>query len=135
MTVVFADKKHYAKAPKTELNRLVVELEKKTKRHFAIAAYRKITLAGEWIKQNDTKRRPYSRTVTAVRNNFLQEICLPSDITGLRTLYTSCGRKIRKVYLDPRDRLNLEEKLPSLEAVYSQFARVEAQFDFDEFVI
>merc|ERR1712003_486018 len=89
--------------------RLVRELEKKfSGRHVMIVGQR--TILGKSYNRNQKTKgpRPRSRTLTAVQDAILDDIVYPTEIVGKRTRVKTDGKRITKVYLDPRDQANVE---------------------------
>ena len=86
--------------------KLVIDLEKKLKTTVFLVATRNIQ--SRWIKKNRTQKRPYSRTLTNVRENLLNELLLPGNIISDRTRVRLDGSLIRKVVLDKSEQHFLE---------------------------
>lgn len=78
--------------------KLVSELEKKLKTTVLLVAARNIQ--SRWIKKNRTQQRSYSRTLTSVRENLLNELLLPGNIISDRTRVRLDGSSIRKIVID-----------------------------------
>ena len=78
--------------------KLVNELEKKLKTTVLLVAARNIQ--SRWIKKNRTQKRPYSRTLTSVHENLLNELLLPGNIISDRTRVRLDGSSVRKITID-----------------------------------
>lgn len=113
--------------------RLIRELEKKfAGAHVVIIAQRTI-LNAETCKRRGEKR-PISRTLTAVHNAILQDIVYPTQIVGQRIRVRQDQSKLYKVYLDPKDVREVEEKLRTFAGVYRKLTNrnVEMLFPTEE---
>ncbi len=78
--------------------KIVGELERKLKTTVLLVAARNIQ--SRWIKKNRTQKRPYSRTLTSVQENLLNELLLPGTIISDRTRVRLDGSSVRKIVLD-----------------------------------
>ena len=86
---------------------LVADLEKKLQRQFIFVAQRKIQTTGATTHCPI----PRSRTMKAVQEAVLDDICYPNDICGKRIRQLVDGSKHLKVYLDARDKNKLDSKV------------------------
>eukprot|EP00568_Trieres_chinensis_P012295 CAMPEP_0183306798 /NCGR_PEP_ID=MMETSP0160_2-20130417/14394_1 /TAXON_ID=2839 ORGANISM="Odontella Sinensis, Strain Grunow 1884" /NCGR_SAMPLE_ID=MMETSP0160_2 /ASSEMBLY_ACC=CAM_ASM_000250 /LENGTH=187 /DNA_ID=CAMNT_0025470261 /DNA_START=101 /DNA_END=664 /DNA_ORIENTATION=+ len=111
--------------------RLVRELEKKfSGRHVLIVAQRTI-LGKSYTRSQKTKGpRPRSRTLTAVQDAILEDLCYPTEIVGKRTRCKVDGRRILKVYLDSKDQANVETRVDTFAAVYNKLTNKQVSFYF-----
>lgn len=111
--------------------RLVRELEKKfSGRHVLIIAQRTI-LGKSYSRSQKTKGpRPRSRTLTAVHDAILEDICFPTEIVGKRTRVKVDGKRVIKVYLDSKDQANVEGRTDTFSAVYSKLTNKQVSFLF-----
>ena len=62
-------------------------------------------------RQKNKQKRPRSRTLTAVHDAMLEDICFPSEIVGKRIRHKLDGSQIIKVHLDKLNHLNVEHKV------------------------
>jgi small subunit ribosomal protein S7e len=61
---------------------------------------------------------------------FSQDIVYPTEIVGKRIRYKVDGTKTLKVYLDPKDLVNVETKLDTFAKVYSSLTNKDVVFEF-----
>ena len=111
--------------------RVVRELEKKFNgRHVVIIAQR--TILPKTISRSITQNGPRarSRTLTAVQDSILEDIVYPTEIVGKRIRYKTDGSKVLKVYLDPKDQVNVETKLETFSYVYEALTKKKVVFEF-----
>jgi small subunit ribosomal protein S7e len=111
--------------------RLVRELEKKfSGRHVVIVAQRTI-LANSFKRSTKTSGpRPRSRTLVAVQEAILEDLVYPTEVVGKRTRCKTDGTKILKVFLDPKDQVNVETKLDTFATVYKKLTNKDVVFEF-----
>eukprot|EP01055_Gregarina_sp_Pseudo9_P004784 Gregarina_sp_Pseudo_9__4783@NODE_4_length_7126_cov_97_921970_g3_i0_p5_GENE_NODE_4_length_7126_cov_97_921970_g3_i0NODE_4_length_7126_cov_97_921970_g3_i0_p5_ORF_typecomplete_len205_score43_48Ribosomal_S7e/PF01251_18/6_8e55_NODE_4_length_7126_cov_97_921970_g3_i016462260 len=115
--------------------RIINELEKKTKKHVVLIALRSIMRKN--TKRPGLRIRPRSRTLTSVQDAILGDLVAPTEIVGRRVRVNIDGSQVHKIFLDPKDRAkeNLEEKLATFNAVYRSLTSREAVFDFPEYTL
>ena len=73
--------------------------------------------------------RPRTRTLTSVHDALLADIVAPSQIVGKHTRISN-GRKNIKVYLDPIDKVDFEDKLDAFTEAYKLLTHKKVTFDF-----
>ncbi|KAF0754491.1 hypothetical protein AaE_005303 [Aphanomyces astaci] len=111
--------------------RLVRELEKKfSGRHVVIIAQRTILGKGHARGHNVSAPRARSRTLTAVQDSILDDLVYPTEIVGKRTRVRLDGSKLLKVFLDPKDQVNVETKLDTFATVYKKLTSKDVVFEF-----
>jgi len=116
------------KTAKTIQGKLIRELEKKLKHKVILCANRTIMDKNFKRKGMNMKIRPRSRTLTSVHESILEDIVGPSEIVGKRTRITTDGSKLLKIFLDPKEKEQTEEKLEAFSAVYRQLTAKQATF-------
>eukprot|EP01054_Gregarina_sp_Poly1_P001920 Gregarina_sp_Poly_1__1919@NODE_14_length_23033_cov_86_212880_g12_i0_p8_GENE_NODE_14_length_23033_cov_86_212880_g12_i0NODE_14_length_23033_cov_86_212880_g12_i0_p8_ORF_typecomplete_len203_score41_96Ribosomal_S7e/PF01251_18/2_9e57_NODE_14_length_23033_cov_86_212880_g12_i01928619894 len=125
----------YKNSIRPNQQRIINELEKKTKKHVVLIALRSIMRKN--TKRPGLRIRPRSRTLTSVQDAILRDLVAPTEIVGRRIRVNVDGSKVHKVFLDPKDRAkeNLEEKLATFNAVYRSLTSRDAVFDFPEYTL
>lgn len=111
--------------------RMVRELEKKfSGRHVIIVGQR--TILSKSVNRSAIQKGPRgrTRTLTAVQDAILEDIVYPTEVVGKRIRYKLDGSKTLKVYLDPKDQVNVETKLDTFSKVYSTLTNKEIVFEF-----
>ncbi|KAK2154519.1 hypothetical protein LSH36_266g01004, partial [Paralvinella palmiformis] len=114
--------------------RLVRELEKKfSGKHVVVIAQRRILQKPtRKSKRKNKQKRPRSRTLTAVHNSILDDLCFPAEIVGKRIRIRLDGSRLIKVHLDKTQQTNVEHKLETFSAVYKKLTAKEVTFEFRE---
>ncbi|KAI8773250.1 40S ribosomal protein S7-like [Biomphalaria glabrata] len=117
--------------------RLVRELEKKFngKPVVFIAQRRILPKPTRKSKRKNKQKRPRSRTLTAVHDAILEDLCYPAEIVGKRIRVKLDGSKIIKVHLDKSQQNNVEHKLDTFTSVYKKLTGKDVTFEFPEFVL
>eukprot|EP01059_Diplonema_ambulator_P010573 TRINITY_DN20585_c0_g3_i1.p1 TRINITY_DN20585_c0_g3~~TRINITY_DN20585_c0_g3_i1.p1 ORF type:complete len:197 (+),score=90.47 TRINITY_DN20585_c0_g3_i1:55-645(+) len=105
---------------------IVAELEKKLSgKNVIFVAQRKIQTQASGA--NAVQR---SRTMKAVHEAILDDICFPSEIVGKRIRQLTDGSKHLKVYLDNRDRTTCASKIDTFVAAYNKLTGRNVSFGF-----
>lgn len=110
--------------------KLVSELEKKLKTTVLLVAARNIQ--SRWIKKNRTQKRAYSRTLTSVRENLLNELLLPGNIISDRTRVRLDGTSIRKIVIDKAEQHFLEERTEAIKSAFKKLTTKDIEITFDK---
>lgn len=99
-------------------------------KHVVIVAQR--TILPKTVNRTATQKgvRARSRTLTAVQDAILEDICYPTEIVGKRIRYKADGTKTLKVLLDPKDVVNVETKLDTFAEVYTSLTNKDVVFEF-----
>lgn len=118
------------KAVKKIQPRLVRELEKKFSGKHVIFLAQRTIFSKNYSRQMHGARRPRSRTLTHVHEQMLEDVVYPTEIVGKRTRVRVDRTKLFKVYLDPKDRNNIENKIATFAAVYKKLTNRNTQFMF-----
>merc|ERR1712228_626229 len=112
--------------------RLVRELEKKfSGKHVLIVAQRRILPKPTRKTRNQKQMRPRSRTLTAVHDNILEDLCFPAEIVGKRTRVKLDGSRLIKVHLDKNQQTTVEHKVETFSAVYKKLTGKDVNFGFE----
>jgi len=132
--VVFVPKLQHQKWQKLQ-DRLVRELEKKfSDEDVLFIAQRKVMKLCH-INPKINAPRPRTQTITAVQTAILDDVVFPTKIVGKRTRFRVGGRRMMKVYLDPKDSKDIESRIPTYEAVYRKLTKKNVKFLFPRYVI
>ncbi|KAF8006619.1 hypothetical protein BT93_K0813 [Corymbia citriodora subsp. variegata] len=108
--------------------RLVRELEKKfSGKDVVLIASRRIVRPP---KKGSAAQRPRTRTLTAVHDAMLEDVVFPAEIVGKRVRYRLDGSKIMKIFLDPKERNNTENKLETFGGVYRKLTGKDVVFEY-----
>merc|ERR1711893_165500 len=117
--------------------RLVRELEKKFSGKYVvfIAQRRILPKPTRKMRRKNKQKRPRSRTLTAVHDNILEDLCFPAEIVGKRIRIRLDGSRLIKVHLDKTQQTNVEHKLETFSAVYKKLTGKDVTFEFPEYVL
>ncbi|XP_046374831.1 40S ribosomal protein S7-like [Haliotis rufescens] len=117
--------------------RLVRELEKKfSGKHVVFIAQRRILPKPTRKNKGKLKqKRPRSRTLTAVHDSILEDLCFPAEIVGKRIRIKLDGSRLIKVHLDKNQQTNIEHKMETFTAVYKKLTGKDVNFEFPEYVL
>ncbi len=114
-------------------SRLLHELSKKlggADRSIVMIAHRRIMGKPDRKNLRSVKhQRPRSRTLTAVHENWLEDLVYPTEIVGKRIRVKSGSRSL-KVLLDPKDQAAVESKVDVLAEVYRKLTGKNISFEF-----
>merc|ERR1712212_1248157 len=112
--------------------RLVRELEKKfSGKHVVIVGQRRILPKPTRKTRNQKQMRPRSRTLTAVHDSILEDLCFPSEIVGKRIRVKLDTSRLIKVVLEKAQQTNVEHKLDTFAAVYKKLTGKDTHFSFE----
>ena len=76
--------------------------------------------------------RPRSRTLKAVHNAILNDIVVPSSITGRSIRVSQEGGKNERVFLDPLDKHLVESKIDCMTHAYAKLTTHKVNFEFSK---
>mmetsp|Transcript_22742 Transcript_22742/g.36516 ORF Transcript_22742/g.36516 Transcript_22742/m.36516 type:complete len:287 (-) Transcript_22742:53-913(-) len=132
--VIFVPYKQHARWQKLQ-DRLVRELEKKfSDQEVLLIAQRKVMKLCQ-IDPRTNAPRPRTQTITAVQNAILNDVVYPTKIVGKRTRFRVGGKRLLKVYLDPKDAKDIESRIQTYETVYRKLTKKNVKFLFPRYVI
>jgi len=114
-------------------DRVVRELEKKFSGQEVIFVAQRRVVKLNQIKNNIPRDR--NMTIAAVHENLLNDIVYPTKIVGKRTRFRVGGKRILKVYLDPKDSKDIEPRLSTYEVIYNKLTKKTVKFMFPRYVI
>lgn len=110
---------------------LVEELEKKfSGAHVVIIAQRTMFKKSFTRNKRFQGPRPRSRTLKAVHEATLEDLVYPTEIVGKRLRVKPDGSKVMKVFLNPKDQVNVETKLETFSSVYNILTNKDVTFEF-----
>lgn len=113
--------------------RVIHELGKKlggADRSIVMIAHRRIMAKpNRKAARNAKVQRPRSRTLTAVHENWLEDLVYPTEIVGKR-MRVKNGSKSLKVLLDPKDQTTVEAKVDILADIYRKLTGKDISFEF-----
>ncbi|KRZ54679.1 Endoribonuclease dcr-1, partial [Trichinella nativa] len=115
------------------LVRLIHEVEKKFGgKHVVFVAKRRILPKPTRGKRKITQKqkRPRSRTLAAVHDEYLNDIVFPAEIVGKRIRVRLDGSRLLKVHLDRNQKAAVEHKTETFAAVYKHLTGKEVKFEF-----
>ncbi|KAL1895148.1 ribosomal protein S7A [Ceratocystis pirilliformis] len=116
--------------------RLTRELEKKfSDRQVIILASRRILprpKRSSRSRNNQTQKRPRSRTLTAVHDAILNDLVYPVEIVGKRLRTKEDGSKTLKVILHEKERGGVDYRLDTYTEVYRKLTGRGVVFEFPQ---
>eukprot|EP00034_Subulatomonas_tetraspora_P001136 GABW01001418.1.p1 GENE.GABW01001418.1~~GABW01001418.1.p1 ORF type:complete len:73 (-),score=20.20 GABW01001418.1:60-278(-) len=68
--------------------------------------------------------------MTSVHENMLNDLVFPCEIVGKRTRMSADSGRLVRVFLDEKDRQNVENKTALLSAVYKKMTGTDVKFEF-----
>ena len=78
------------------------------------------------------RRRRRTLFVFALLIARAQDLVFPTQIVGKRTRVKLDGKKLLRVFLDPKDQVNVETKLETFSEVYRKLTNKDVVFEFQE---
>jgi len=112
---------------------LALELEKKLGLPVCFVAHRKIIPPKQVKSVRNQQKRPYSRTLTSVYEAYLDDIVYPGEICDKRIRVKTDGKKLYKVFLNPKHRADISaDKLEIFAAVNKSLTGRETTISFDQ---
>lgn len=111
--------------------KILRELEKKLgsggEKSVLLVAFRRIIAKP---KRCSKVTRPRSRTLTAVHEAWLEDMCYPTEIVGKRIRVKTDGSRLMKVILDHKDQTTIEGKTEVMASVYRKLTGKDVAFEF-----
>lgn len=111
--------------------KILRELEKKLgsggEKSVLLIAFRRIIAKP---KRCSKVTRPRSRTLTAVHEAWLEDMCYPTEIVGKRIRVKTDGSRLMKVILDHKDQTTIEGKTEVMASVYRKLTGKDVAFEF-----
>ena len=83
-------------------------------------------------KTHASQMRPRSRTLKAVHAALLQDIVVPSSVTGRTTRVAAMGGAQERVFLDPLDKHVVESKIDCMAHAYAKLTTHKITIDFSK---
>jgi len=123
--VIFYPLRFLRKVRKVQ-KQLTPELEKKLGKQVLFVCQRKIQ--GKNVGAGVTVQR--SRTMKAVHEAVLEDICFPADICGRRVRQLTDGSKHLKVYLETKDQDKTKNRIDTFVAAYAKLTGHGVAFGF-----
>jgi len=133
-TVVFVPYRQHKKWQKLQ-DRLVRELEKKFQNQDVLFVAQRKVMKLCHINPKVSVPRPRTQTISAVHKAILEDVVFPTKVVGKRTRFRVGGKRMLKVYLDPKDSKDIESRIPTYEKVYWKLTKKNVKFLFPRFVI
>ena len=124
-TVIFYSLRFIRKFRKIQ-KAVIADLEKKLKTDVVLIAQRKIQAK----PKSNMARRQRSRTLTAVHDAIVEDICYPADIVGRRWHYSADGSKKMKIFFDLKVRDTTEPKLATFSTLIQKLTGRQVSFGY-----
>lgn len=83
-------------------------------------------------RNTQTQKRPRSRTLTAVHDAILADLCYPVEIVGKRIRTKEDGSKTLKVILDEKEREGVDYRVDTYAEVYRRLTGRNVIFEFPQ---
>ncbi|KAF0986487.1 hypothetical protein HZS_147 [Henneguya salminicola] len=128
--VIIYIKAYILNAIQHNLKELKQEVEKKLGKQVYFIGHRRIIPKPSKRSAAAKVHRPQRRTVTAVHESILKDLIFPSEIMGKRTIYRPRTGKLLKIFLDQKDKPELQERLRSFSDIYKRLTRRDIKFEF-----
>merc|ERR1712083_1100424 len=110
--------------------KVIENLEGKFKWPIIVIANR--TIQSKRAKTHASQKRPRSRTLRAVHQAVLNDIVVPSSITGRSVRVAQEGGRNERVFLDPLDKHLVENKLDVMAHAYAKLTTHKVTFEFSK---
>merc|ERR1712232_1265149 len=110
--------------------KVIENLEQKFKYPIIVIANR--TIQSKRAKTHQSQKRPRSRTLKAVHNALLNDIVVPSSITGRSTRVAAEGGKTERIFLDPLDKHLVESKIDCMAHAYAKLTTHKISIEFSK---
>ena len=123
--VVFYPLRFVRKLRKVQKN-VTATLEKKLGQNVVFVAQRKI----ERATASSSAPIPRNRTMKAVHEAVLDDLCFPAEICGKRIRQLTDGSKHLKVFLEQKDLNRVQNKLDTFTAAYNKLTGRNVAFGF-----
>lgn len=107
------------------------ELEKKLSDRQVIFIGQRRILAKPGRRSGRSKQpRPRSRTLTAVHSAILEDLVYPTEIVGKRYRQATDGSKVIKVFIDAKDAVQVEHRVPAYASSYKALTGKDVTIEF-----
>merc|ERR1712032_25538 len=111
-------------------SKVIDHLETKYKWPIIVIANR--TIQSKRAKTHASQMRPRSRTLKAVHAALLQDIVVPSSVTGRTTRISQDSGTQERVFLDPLDKHLVESKIDCMAHAYAKLTTHKIAIDFSK---
>jgi small subunit ribosomal protein S7e len=107
---------------------VVPDLEKKLSAQIVLVGQRRAFPKTPVHKRRYQAVRSTGRTLRAVQEAFLEDVCYPTTIIGKRIHYNEKGTQKTLVFLDPHDHTRVEDRLSGFAAAYLRLTGLKTVF-------